>query len=215
MKEKFGSNRDVAVIYYYWEYDQQELQTMTNFMASLLNQVAEFRNTPFLPLEIYFDTRGHRRLEHEQKGRNALENILFELIEDTFKTCNFGPNVYILLDGLDECKQDLHEEMKNFITRCILTLRTTRNSEIATIKVLATSRPHPPFVQNLIILNKTISTHVEISAHEDDIKNFVAKEVERRNVSHYIDPQLTKDIIEKVGSNVDGMYARVMSVLMS
>lgn len=207
LEEKYGQTKSVAVLYFYWDYELQEIQTMTSFMAALVKEVASVRRTRFPRLETFFDEREHRRPEPEYQDLTELKEIFFELIDDTFKAKpdNLYPKAFLLLDALDECDQIMLVEITEFIKTCVS--RTSTDSERASaIKVLVTSRPNPSPVQDLMTLDDTL--HFEINAQQEDIKNFLEREIDRRDPSgRDIDPDVRNEITEKVGIGVDGMYS--------
>ena len=210
LEEASKGQREVGVIYFYWKHGFQETQTMTVFMSSLLKQVSCSRKTLYWPLKQFYDQVSHRRPKPEPQDLPQLQKLFFDLSNDTFKTLS------ILLDGLDECAEKTLPEVTTFIQTCLAPPSTTNpsnkilSSNPYNIKVLAASRPNRSEVKELLGLTQTI--HIEIEAHENDITNFLKRQMECPTLKLVAQCQ-KDDIIAKVGQGVKGMFSLPSCVL--
>jgi hypothetical protein len=208
LEEASKGQREVGVVYFYWKHGLQ--QTMTVFMSSLLKQVSCSRKTLYWPLKQFYDQVSHRRPKPEPQDLPQLQKLFFDLSNDTFKTLS------ILLDGLDECAEKTLPEVTTFIQTCLAPPSTTNpsnkilSSNPYNIKVLAASRPNRSEVKELLGLTQTI--HIEIEAHENDITNFLKRQMECPTLKLVAQCQ-KDDIIAKVGQGVKGMFSPTSCVL--
>lgn len=88
-----GNAGECGVAYFYFEYQEQERQTPTKVLASLVRQLAT--QASILPAEIIalYDTQG-------AKGRDPKFEELYAVLLAVFKC--FG-EVFLVFDALDEC----------------------------------------------------------------------------------------------------------------
>lgn len=108
------------------------------------------------------------------------------------------PDVYVVLDALDECDNDALEE----VLRCV---SQTKGSNI---KIICTSRPH------IANLSARLGDHVFllISAYVNDLENYVARRLEKE--WRYSDHMKNKILI-KLPHEADGKYIPLAGPLLT
>jgi hypothetical protein len=178
------NKNDIAVCYFYCNFQRQEEQRLENVILSLIKQLAQAAN-PFPDcLKELYD-------RHKAKGnRPSLEEatrILHSLARSFTR-------LFVVVDALDEC-QTSDGSQRNLITELIELKR------IADANVLATSRPVPYIVESF---QSFVS--LEIRAHEEDMKTYINGNIQ--HLPRFVDrnPELLEEIITGITKAADGMY---------
>lgn len=138
-----------ASAYLYYEYGRQTEQDVEHLLASLIQQLSEYQNSIHKSLQTLFD--GYKKNE----GRPTYEELttVFSSISKSFD------RVFIVIDALDECNENVRERL----------LRSIRKAQSgAEISLIVTSRRVPnvedEFKEEL---------HQAIEASEGDIETFL------------------------------------------
>lgn len=174
----------MAIAHFYFDYQEQELQTPAYFMASLLKQlVLQKSRFPFLVIELY-----------EQLKRERTHAIAAELLETLQKLGATFDRCFLVIDALDECDGKKHRRE---------VLQILENLKQAHFKIFVTSRPHPHDI--LRLLGKETRIHVE--ADEADLKIFCSSMINSNdNLCELVDEALREDIISTIVKNAQGMF---------
>lgn len=140
----------------YFDYKDREAQTAENVFRNLLRQL--LTSLDIIPAEI------EQAYDRAQKRFAKPDlNIFTSLFVST--SSNFS-QVFVLFDGLDECAKENIDDVVEGINRLLDSPR---------IRILCTSRPH---AVNLKTQLKP-TTEIWIEASHEDIKNFLAKRLEK------------------------------------
>jgi hypothetical protein len=187
LSERFKDDKSSAVVYFYWNYQSQQEQTATKFIATLLKQLLCF--IPYLPpmMKSFYEQIEAKRPNPESGDFDQLNTLFFEISKLHFKT------VFIALDALDECSEEALTAVLPFFNQC---------SSSASFKIVATSRPSPASLQRLFSPSHQISC-VEIEAHDSDVQNWIENQL--ATILDF-DLELKAAIARKVGSGIAGMH---------
>ncbi len=90
-----GRSSNTAIVYYFFDIRTQT--TVYNAVTSLLRQICYHR----VPLPSYLTMRWDER---ESSGENSRHPTLSEVVSDFLSLIPLFSNVFILIDGLDECQ---------------------------------------------------------------------------------------------------------------
>ncbi|KAI9769209.1 MAG: hypothetical protein M1840_004338 [Geoglossum simile] len=179
-------NENVAVIYVYCSYNDQEGQTAVNLIASLLQQLIKKNSVISKGVLTAYERRRERR------PTVAEYSDLLESEAGRFS------KVFIIVDALDECSNGTRDTFVGEIKRL--------QSQLATIYLFATSRD---FLDS--DYNPGPALSVEIQPTGEEIKLYVVSRIGReRQLIRLIDEQpalqeiITKRSIEVAG----GMFLR-------
>ena len=139
-----------AIAYIYFDFKNQEAQTVDKVVRTLLNQL--LLPSDLIPPnieEVYDDCRSRRKMPDAGF-----------FIQQLLSTAATFSSIYVMLDALDECSSGTLE----YLIDLICTLKDHG------VKVFCTFRP------NLIDLGKRldIPTIQSIHAHDEDIRNYLS-----------------------------------------
>lgn len=118
-----------------------------------------------------------------------------ELFNTLLATVKSFPRVYVALDALDECHQEnQRRKLLPLFHRMIA----------CGIRIFLTSRQYPEDIQRYL----STGPSVEISAHEDDLKCYVAAKIdENPRAKHLVQLAKCRDlIISQLVECAKGMY---------
>ena len=118
-------NRDIAVAGLYCDYLAQEQQSATNMLGAILKQLLERDGIPEVLRQVF-------RAEKRGFGGRAVE--LLGLVEILKTTVSSLPEVFICIDGLDECLLKNRRELLESLGDIVRALPTTR--------LFLSGRPH-------------------------------------------------------------------------
>ena len=97
--DDFGSEPNIAVVYFYFDFNDSSKQRTGNFICSLISQfVAQCPEIPEPLLSIYSRSQSGQ----QQPNTEELKSVFRQVIE-TFRA------TYLMVDALDECtdREDL------------------------------------------------------------------------------------------------------------
>ncbi|KAL8852925.1 MAG: hypothetical protein Q9221_002175 [Calogaya cf. arnoldii] len=179
-------NDQTAIAYVYFDYREQEHQSIEGTFASLLKQVTN--TLPMVPTVV---TALYHKLAKQQQNPDLRD--LVQALSSTYQEHNA---VYIIFDALDECEstcrkgllKHLHE-LKGFA------------------KVFVTSRPYPDDIREAF----RCTPQIEIKAHHADLERYVNEKIINSDVSDEIDDAFQKDIVRKIVQGAQEM-PRLISV---
>ncbi|MCJ1403377.1 hypothetical protein MMC11_006600 [Xylographa trunciseda] len=153
-----GMNKP-GMAYVYCDYDDQNNQTLSNILGSILKQlIMQSATLPGFIDEIY------RKDNH--KPTNLEPEIFWKLLERLSK--NF-PRIYIILDALDELENDKLRTRRNLV-RMISMSQAFENN----VRIFATSRTHLEDINSaLCVFPKLL-----IEARDSDMRSFLLQRIE-------------------------------------
>jgi hypothetical protein len=151
----------IGLAYIYFDYQDQDHQSLVNVFASILRQLSARMN--YLIPEIY---ALHRKLH----ARGARPDI-FSLIDCIISSSAAFSSTYIILDALDASDQKQRPRLLNVIQQL----------SDGPIKVFATGRPYLQDVNDFFQGSPNIMKIV-ITANVDDLKNYISTQVNQRKL---------------------------------
>lgn len=154
MIDHFEAQTNCAVAFIYFDYKDQDRQTVTPIISSLIKQLA--CQTSKLPPEI--------EALYDKEMKEDKKPTFGELYSALLATTNLLQRVFFVFDALDECNPDTQR-------RDLLPLfhRMAGDGN----NIFMTSRPHPEDVQ--ISLGGGLK--IELSAHEQDIRSYIEEKI--------------------------------------
>jgi len=159
---------------------------LANLLGSILRQIVAQ-----LPLSVDVPLRA--RLESKAEAPTGRE--MREMIKATIA---LFPQVFLVVDGLDEC-QNLPENQFEGLCRYLRSLATTGASS-ACAKVIVFSRPEYPEIDKAFA--GCASVQVDAGANDNDIKEFIAHRVSSLKKA----PPVLEEIRGVIFERADGMF---------
>ena len=178
----FPRDTESGIGYIYFNYKQQDEQTINDLLASLLKQLTGARQS--LP-KVLQDLYDQHKTERTRPTVDELSRALHSV------TGMFS-RVFIVIDALDECQ---YEYRTKFLSR-IFQLQTA-----ARVYIFATSR----FIPDIEHLFED-SLVQEIRATAEDIGRYVSGQIDQLPSCVQNKRQLQEEIKVGVSEAVDGMY---------
>ncbi|KAI0144490.1 ankyrin repeat-containing domain protein [Xylariaceae sp. FL1272] len=178
-----------ATAYFFCTYKNKDTHSARNMMSSLVSQLARQNEESFQLLESYYDELVSQQSLATEPSLQKLSTV-FECM------CKSFDEVFVVIDGLDEC--DTNESVDTLS-------RISRRNESHSMNMLFLSRDEVQ-IHDLLNLN---FAHIEIEANTDDIQLYVLSELESRTASRRIrigNPELKAEITQKLVHNAKGMF---------
>ena len=180
---KLGGGR---LLYFYFDYKRQTEQTAFNILVTLLRQLLSTHSTfPNAASDL------HKRIEKGQ-GLPSFKDLMM-----AFRNicASSSEELFLVFDALDECDEQTHREP-------ILDLLDFMSG--SNVRVLITSRPYPPDINNAF----ENYPQIVIEAADIDIRAFLLEKItkSRRKISRFIDEALREEIIQLITAKSQGMY---------
>ncbi|KAH7123881.1 hypothetical protein B0J11DRAFT_324253 [Dendryphion nanum] len=181
---------DTAVAYFYCDYKNKLSQDIVNIFSAISGQIAMKHEPSFLLLKQFYESL-HLRDHMERKPKAA------ELIKLIHEMATGLDDVRIIIDGLDECGDQTRQA-----AGCIQELVSSQ----ANISLVLLSRDDPDIRDTL----KDLSwSHIEITAHTEDIEHYVRSEIKQRMKDNRLrvrSNQLKDLIVEQLITRAQGMF---------
>lgn len=193
VEECFASMTANTVAYFYCDYKNQSSQTIVNIVSALAGQIAMKHESGFQLLKLYYESLHPR----DQMGRQPKAKELVKLIHEMVSNID---DVRIVIDGLDECGEHTREA-----TEWLYKLVCYPQS---TISFLLLSRDDPAIRESLYDISWS---HIEITAHTEDIEHYVRTEIEQRMTNNRLrirSDSLKDLIVKQLISRAQGMYEK-------
>ncbi|KAL0260232.1 hypothetical protein SLS55_003916 [Diplodia seriata] len=184
------STPEKAIAYFYCDYKDEQRQQLPNILGAIACQLARQDESQrnFALLQDYY-TACH---PPDKPPSAPKASILVGLIQDMR---NSFDEVSIVVDALDECGNNRTEVMES--------LAGLNDGTLSNIRTAFFSRDE---LDIRIILED--SMHIPIAAHSEDLKIFVAEEIEariRKKKLRIKNPALKNEIMERLIHGADGM----------
>ena len=173
---------DKGIAYYYFDYREQEMQTPTAMIASLLRQLAGQRAVfPPSLLEYYENFK----LDQARASTPELLHVFNEVCR-TFSHC------YLIVDALDECNMSYRKDV----------LRLLKDLDLASIQLFMTSRPH----SQDIVQSFYGAEQVRVEASEGDIKTYCHRMMDDNDTTRkLVEGPLRAEVADIISRNAQGM----------
>jgi hypothetical protein len=188
--QEWKSQTNVALLFHYFDYhtpNEQETDLVcASFLKQTVQQLLKRPNTT-IPSEIanlYNDFSSQNRIPTQID----LLPIIKALLERFTAT-------YIIIDALDECFEDYRHDVLSM-------LLTIAGYQQIQVHILVTSRPHIEDIRSRI----PQWTHIEIKAHQEDIRRLFYHKLERSQSSQrIITANFKEEIITAIATQAQGM----------
>ncbi|KAH6693786.1 hypothetical protein F5X68DRAFT_258632 [Plectosphaerella plurivora] len=182
LQDRFLDDPGVSIAYLYCNFRRQTEQTLENLLSSILRQLAQ--DQPSLPecVQALYDAKRGMRPSSEQ-----LSSTLQVLVKSL-------PRSFIIIDALDECH--LAEGSRAQFLDEIFALQLGSN-----FNLFATSR----FIMD-ITDRFNDAPSLEIRAHEEDVRRYLAGSISQLPACVVKNPQLQEEIMARIVEAVDGMF---------
>ncbi|KAH7176955.1 hypothetical protein EDB81DRAFT_676006 [Dactylonectria macrodidyma] len=180
-----------AVGYFFCTHRDKRTQQSSNILSSLCSQLALQDEAAYAFLESYHDElRSNLHLQGEPEPERLI-GILHQM-------CSSFSQVYLIIDGLDECDDQVETNLKNLVS-----LAVREDQEKISIALLSRDE--------LQIRHQVKSDFrcIELEAHTEDIQLYVASELEQRINSRKLrlrDMTLKDQIMVKLVEGAKGMF---------
>ncbi|KAG6354207.1 hypothetical protein INS49_004811 [Diaporthe citri] len=176
-----------AVAFFFCDYKYSESQKPINILATLAVQLAKQANVAFETLESYYEElHPHNRIAKPPETKRMIE-VVQSMI-------NHYDRVYLAVDGLDECGQNVSE--------AIQTLKQLTQGSEANMALF--SRKEHDIIEEL-----SDSPHIEIAAHTEDLELYVlAQMASRKRLGNLAvkNPELHEHIRRTLIGGANGMF---------
>ena len=178
-------NRDIAVAGLYCDYLAQKEQSATNMLGAILKQLLERDGIPEPLREIY-------RSEKRGLGGRAVQ--LLDLIGMVKTTITSLSEVYICIDGLDECLPNNRRELLEPLREILRASPTTR--------VFLSGRPH---VRDEVKRYFTGATMIAVTPTIGDIERYLEMRLDRDPTPSAMDGNLRAEILRVIPRKISQM----------
>ena len=192
----FSTDKDTAIIYYFFDYSCKESLPVPTFLRSILQQINKMET--FLP-------HTQRRLEAlfvNQTDQGGLDII--ELEKLFIELCGTREKVLLLMDGLDEVDHNDRKLVRNFLRKV---------QDMTCAQIFVTTHPE---VDMSTVFSRCRTLKIKPQDLETDIKTFVESQIE--SCSHeelsICSPGLLNSIKQALISGAQGMYVKRFTPLM-
>ncbi len=165
-----------AVAFQYFDYRDQENQSPTHILGSILRQVAATRcpvPKPTSDLHHRFSVQGR------QPELQDLEKALLA-------TCGDFSKVFIVIDALDECDENKH---RRTLMKSIAFLQQSTS-----VRLFVTSRFHPQDIRTAF----EDALQIEVEANASDLRSYLSREIEDSRAVKAMDIPLRIEVVERI-----------------
>jgi Cdc6-like AAA superfamily ATPase len=181
----------VAVACIYCNYKEQQKQTVSQLISSVLRQLVLRRSAPSDNVKKFY------KEFHDDLQSSPTTTEVVKVLQAEITTYS---RVYIITDALDECLEGNQRELVKTLQR------------LTDANLMFTSRP-------LALIGEIFEgkARLDISANTDDVGKYVNGRISEDNrLSRHVkkEPALRADIINKIIKNVSGMFVFLMTLYM-
>ncbi|KAI0544531.1 ankyrin repeat-containing domain protein [Xylaria curta] len=184
-----AASRPIALAYFFCSYRDVETHSIVNILSSLASHVARQDDRAFQVLQGYYeDLRSHSH----NPGSPSTKRLAEILVQMSL----FFDQLYIIVDGLDECGDEVRIVVQTLS-------RLSQDGDHITMALLS---------RNELYIRETLEQkfeHMEVEAHTEDVELYVAAELERRITSRELrlrDMSLRGEIILQLVKGARGMF---------
>ncbi|KAH9178440.1 hypothetical protein EDB89DRAFT_2089725, partial [Lactarius sanguifluus] len=193
-----------SLAYFFFDFRDKEKQNVRNFLTSLLTQFPAYSESCFNVIFRLYSTHG--------KGAHQPSiSVLINCLKEVLKIVAEQP-VYLIVDALDECPDDMSE--KPTPRETVLSLvEDLAHMQLPSLHTCITSRPEIDIKEVLEPLAYcTISLHDE-SGQQKDILDYVRNDVySDRKMRNWRDGE-KQLVIKELSTKADGMFRWVFCQL--
>ncbi|KAI8237413.1 hypothetical protein K4K54_012823 [Colletotrichum sp. SAR 10_86] len=154
------STEAIPSAFFFCDYKEGRTQVVENILGALIYQLAIQKEEAYIMLERYYDELHPNNSLPKHPTRKALQKLLRKITELFDRT-------YLIIDGLDECGKSTDEVVESLFDIS----EDTDNVSIALL-----SRDEDEIRSRL----EGAFIPIEISAHKEDITEYVTAEIEER-----------------------------------
>ncbi|KAI1346609.1 hypothetical protein F5Y01DRAFT_321618 [Xylaria sp. FL0043] len=192
-----GSNHNsspcqVAVAYFFCSYRDETTQDIRNIFSSLASQIARQDTRAFQVLREYYEgLKSHSHVPGNPSTK-SLTDILARMAQSFAQ-------LYIIVDGLDECGDD-----SSLVAEALS--RLAQDTKRITMALLSRNEIH---IREIL---EEKFEHMEVEAHNEDVQLYIATELEQRITSKKLrlrDMALKDEIILQLVQEARGMFRLV------
>ncbi|KAL6355791.1 hypothetical protein LRP88_09374 [Fusarium phalaenopsidis] len=189
--QRNANNPRKALAYFFCTYRDGNTQQSNSILSSLCSQLARQNENAFQILQEY-----HHELTPERQLQ--AEASMKELIKVLRRMCSSFDRVYLIVDGLDECAQQVEDCVES-----LAALLLSPQDETLNLALLS---------RDEITIREIVRgqfQNVEIEAHTEDIDRYVAHELDQRIASRKLrlkDLALKDKIRKRLVDGAKGMF---------
>lgn len=190
LKANCASKPNLAIAYFYFDFNEPEKQNATSFVTTLIAQLCNHVvDLPEKLKELYKACNNGSGVA----TLDALQAALFAVAE------KFG-DVFIVADALDECPKNgnLREELLELI-------KDMNTRSLSNIHLLVTSRPESDIEELLKSLSTTRVIPIQGSPIDADIKSYICNEISSDSKLKKFPIEEQKKIEKRLIEGADGM----------
>ena len=164
MKMYCALEPNLAIAYFYFDFNEPGKQNATNFVSTLVAQLCN--HIAELPEEL-------TKL-YQACSNGTQVAALYSLQEVLFAVAKKFDNVFIVADALDECPND--RKLREELLELIQDMSTQSSSNL---HLLVTSRAEQDISERLLPLSSTRAISIQSSQIESDIKSYICYEISK------------------------------------
>ncbi|KAF7552035.1 hypothetical protein G7Z17_g4568 [Cylindrodendrum hubeiense] len=189
--QRTKTHSETAVAYFFCTYRDPRTHGSSNILSSLAAQLAQQNESAYRVLEEYYNDL--QPDDHLSAGPTTEE-----LIEVICEMCTSYNQVYLIIDGLDECGNQVEATLRDLLALAII-----KGHEMITTAFLSRDEPQ---------IRHRLEDHfdcIEMEAHTEDIQLYVASELEQRINSKRLrlrNIALKDHIMDRLVSGAKGMF---------
>ncbi|KAF4459942.1 ankyrin repeat [Fusarium albosuccineum] len=184
------ANPRTSLAYFFCTYRDESTHAATSILSSLCVQLAQQDEDAFQKLKEYHDQLTSNRHSSQEPSTEGLIKVLHSM-------CTVYSRVYLVVDGLDECGDQVATSVRKLVA-----LATSQVSEVISLALLS---------RDEIIIREILEDrfqNIEIAAHTEDIRLYVASELEQRITRRELrlrDLDLKDQILDRLVDGAKGM----------
>ena len=179
------SNRNIAVAGLYCDYLAHEQQSATNMLGAILKQLIERDGIPELIRQVF-------RVGKRGFGGRAAQ--LLDLVEILKKTIASLPEVFICIDGLDECLPKNRRKLLESLQDIARASPTTR--------IFLSGRPH---IRDEVERYFAEAIKIAVMPTVEDIERYLEMRLDRDPTPSAMDNSLRAEIMQVIPRKISQM----------
>jgi hypothetical protein len=183
---------DIPLLYYFFSFREEPLQTCENLIRSLLSQLVH--HLSHIPASVSDLYDSHLKGAH----RPSMEDLVQTLVAIVGEL----KEVWMVVDALDECRE------WNKLWRLIATVIQDKP---ASLRLLLTSRPERQIEAAMNFL-RVISISLNGDASDDDIQNFVLETLRDDPSYSHVSLDGKELIFDRLVDGAGGMFVVILSL---